>query len=464
MKRKVDMKKFNALYATLGLTLLGLVGCGGGGGGSQSTTIAPTSPVTATSPSATTTTTPTQTTPAPTISTPTASMAAAANVANVIIDAGPAAVTPPNSTPTIANVIYTTVTICVPGTQTCATVDHILVDTGSAGLRIISSALPTNFSLPQRVDASNNPLAECVQFVDGYSWGALQTADLYISGETAKSLPIQIIGSTNLSTVPTACSNTGTPRNTVQSFGANGVLGISNGAQDCGASCLATNLNGTARNNLYYSCATPQSCTATTVPINAQVQNPITLFSTDNNGSAIVFPEIPAKGATTASGYLVFGIGTQSNNGLGSAVALQVTPNAFEFTTQYAGSNYTESYIDSGTNFYVVPNANNPIQICSGSASSFFCPASTLSLQATLVGRNAVASTTVFNIANALTLFNQNPYYTAYSNLGGPAGTSNTRSVNTFAWGAPFFFGKTVYTAIEGKSTPSSTLSPYVAF
>jgi hypothetical protein len=454
MKRRMTLAKSNLYPAILSLMLLGLAGCGGGGGGSQSTSVntqvTPANPV--------------MSTPVTNPSVPTTSIAAAANVANLIIDAGPTAMTQPNSTSSIANAVYTTVTICVPGTQTCTSVDHILVDTGSTGLRIISSALPANFTLPQRVDANNNPLAECIQFVDGYSWGALQTADLHISGETAKGLAIQVIGSANLNTIPAACSNTGTARNTVQSFSANGVLGISNGAQDCGAGCVATNLNGTAQNNLYYSCAMPQSCVSTTVPINAQIQNPITLFPTDNNGSAIVFPTIDAQGALTVNGSLIFGIGTQSNNGLGNAVALQVDPGAFEFTTQYAGSNYTESYIDSGTNFYVVPNPNNMIPTCSNVASSFFCPVSTLTLSATLMGRNAASSSTQFNIANASNLFNQNPNYTAFSNLGGPGGTSNSRSTNTFAWGAPFFFGKTVFTAIEGTTTPSSTLTPYVAF
>jgi hypothetical protein len=446
MKLEIAMTPFKLMPVLLGFTLLGLVGCGGGGGQSQSAN----SPAPASSPSVP--------------SAPTTSIAAAANVANLIIDAGPAAVTPPNTRPTVANLMYTTVTVCVPGTQTCATVDHILVDTGSSGLRIMSSALPANFTLPQRVDANSNPLAECVQFVDGFSWGALQTADLQISGERANALPMQLIGSPNLSTVPTACSNTGTSRNTVQSFGANGVLGIGNGAQDCGAGCVTTNPNGSAQNNLYYSCATPQSCQTTTVPVNAQVQNPITLFSLDNNGSSIVLPAIPVAGAKSVKGFLVFGIGTQSNNALGSAVALQVDPFIFEFTTQYQGASYTESYIDSGTNFYAVPNQNNAITLCSGNGSSFFCPASTLNLQATLVGRNAASAPTSFSIANAQSLFNDNPNNTAFSNLGGPSGTSSSRSINTFAWGAPFFFGKTVYTAIEGKITPSSTLTPYVAF
>lgn len=445
MKHKIAMPQIHIVLAILGFTLLGLVGCGGGGSGGQSQTVN----------NSTTTTSTTS---------PTTSVAAAANVANVTIDAGPATVTPPNTKPTIANLIYATVTLCVPGTQTCTAVDHVLVDTGSTGLRIFASALPSNFTLPQRVDANKNPLAECIQFVDGYSWGPLQTADLKISGETANALPIQMIGSSNLSTVPSACANTGTARNTVQSFSANGILGIGNGAQDCGAGCVVTNVNGTAQNNLYYSCPTPQSCTTTTVPVNAQVQNPITLFAVDNNGSSIVLPAVPSTGALSVNGALVFGIGTQTNNGLGNAVALQVDSPAFELTTQYGGASYTESYIDSGTNFYAVPNPNNTITTCSGNSSSFFCPASTLNLSATLVGRNAVSSSISFSIANATTLFNQNAYNTAFSNLGGPSGASTSRTTNTFAWGSPFFFGKTVYTAIEGKLTPSGTVTPYVAF
>ena len=33
------------------------------------------------------------------------------------------------------------VTVCVPGTSTCQTIDHLLLDTGSTGLRIFSQAL-----------------------------------------------------------------------------------------------------------------------------------------------------------------------------------------------------------------------------------------------------------------------------------------------------------------------------------
>ena len=41
---------------------------------------------------------------------------------------------------------FATVTVCVPDTSDCQSVDHVLVDTGSAGLRLLGSAL--TISLP----------------------------------------------------------------------------------------------------------------------------------------------------------------------------------------------------------------------------------------------------------------------------------------------------------------------------
>ena len=54
------------------------------------------------------------------------------------------------------NTLYTTVIICVPGTSTCQSIDHVLVDTGSTGLRIPASVLA--LSLPFMTDAGNNPI------------------------------------------------------------------------------------------------------------------------------------------------------------------------------------------------------------------------------------------------------------------------------------------------------------------
>jgi hypothetical protein len=63
-----------------------------------------------------------------------------------------------------------------------------------------------------------------------------------------------------------------------------------------------------------------------------------------------------------------------------------------------------------------------------------------------------------FSVANADQLFAANPSFNAFSNLAVPSGDTTT-----FAWGLPFFFGRTVFTAIEGRSTPGGT-GPYFAF
>src|ERR1700687_2086990 len=70
------------------------------------------------------------------------------NVQPITVDAGPA---------NIPNIPFITITICAPGSSSnCQTIDHIEVDTGSTGLRILSSVLSASLSLPQQRDASGN--------------------------------------------------------------------------------------------------------------------------------------------------------------------------------------------------------------------------------------------------------------------------------------------------------------------
>ncbi|HLY66478.1 MAG TPA: DUF3443 family protein, partial [Chloroflexota bacterium] len=109
------------------------------------------------------------------------------------------------STPAV-NTPYVTLQVCLPSTSTCQTIDHIEVDTGSVGLRIISSAL--TIALPA-VTAGGNPLAECLQFADGSSWGSVNSADVTmpISGEKAAAVNVQVIGAASAGTVTSAeCS------------------------------------------------------------------------------------------------------------------------------------------------------------------------------------------------------------------------------------------------------------------
>jgi hypothetical protein len=65
-----------------------------------------------------------------------------------------------------------------------------------------------------------------------------------------------------------------------------------------------------------------------------------------------------------------------------------------------------------------------------------------------------------FQIGNASTLFAPGTNL-AFNNLGGPAGNS------IFDWGLPFFFGRTVFTVIEGQRVGQDSQSvpgPFHAF
>jgi uncharacterized protein DUF3443 len=87
----------------------------------------------------------------------------------------------------------TTITVCEPGSTTnCQSIDGIEVDTGSYGLRLMASVL--TLSLPAMAAANGNSLVECMQFVGGYSWGPVARVDVQVAGESASSVPVQLIG------------------------------------------------------------------------------------------------------------------------------------------------------------------------------------------------------------------------------------------------------------------------------
>jgi hypothetical protein len=79
-------------------------------------------------------------------------------------------------------------------------------------------------------------------------------------------------------------------------------------------------------------------------------------------------------------------------------------------------------------------------------------------LSAVLQGQNGVSATVNFTVADAETLRANNPSLVAFATLAGTFPTANT-----FDWGLPFYYGRTVYTAIENATTAVGT-GPYVAF
>ncbi|MEM5368287.1 DUF3443 domain-containing protein [Paraburkholderia azotifigens] len=410
-----------------------LPGCGGSGSGASGT--------------------PPQTTAAPpsASSTPTASAPVA--------DSSPIATVPQSTVPNVRPIVVTTtptqtrnmlttsVTICAPGTANCVAIDNVQVDTGSQGLRVLASQLPASLALSAvsaaaPAGATSNISAECSVFGTGFTWGAVRTADVRMAGQLAAGIPIQVIGDPTVPTVPSDCAASGLPMMTPSALRVNGILGIGLFSADCGGACIASALP-----RWYYACDGAGACTSTTQPLDRQVVNPISRFALDNNGVVIDLPAVGPNGAATVNGSMIFGIGTQANNTLGSATVLKANTITGYVTTSLNGQPYSQSFIDSGSNGLFFPSTT--LARCG----FWWCPASTQTLTATLSGTDGASASPAFSIANAQTLFATQNY--AFDNLGGPS--------NAFDWGLPFFFGRRVYTAIESRLT-SAGRGPYYAF
>jgi hypothetical protein len=372
------------------------------------------------------------------------SASAAGNVAPLVVNAGLAGAMS-------IDVPFASVTLCVPGTTTCQTIEDVSVDTGSSGMRVLASALSGSVALPQKTATTGEPLVECLQFADGYAWGSVRWADVKVAGEVAAHVPIQVIGDPAFASVPSECSSSGPSDDTVATFGSNGLLGINPLVPDCGASCADTSH---VQAGAYYSCS-GSSCTPVAVSISDQISNPIASFEADNNGAVLQFPAVPATGAATLSGSLIFGIGTQTNNALGGARVLTLDQYG-DFTTVYDGKTFSTSFIDSGSDILAFNDTSIPTCTSAG-LSDFYCPTSTLNLQAENRGQNGVTAPVSFTVESAETLFT-NASNAAFDDVAGPGIDSSS-----FDWGFPFFLGRSVYFAVDAAAT-SGGKGPYVAY
>lgn len=368
------------------------------------------------------------------------------NVQPLTVDAGPAGLTS-----TVINMPYTSVRICVPGTSTCQTIDHVLVDTGSTGLRLLNSAV--HLSLPAR-RVGGLALYNCVQFLDqSYMWGPVQSADLYmggsaLDGELATNLPLQLVGASGAPSVPAVCAPGGfSAKDTVNALGANGVLGVGYFLQDCGSSCVNR-----VNNGYYHVLGSNGRVQGTALALSEQLQHPVSQFSADNNGVLIHLPALPDAGAPSASGHLVFGIGTQSNNQPGTVSVMTFT--GTYFSTDFNGRTLGHGFVDSGSNGWFF--GTGTYALCSG-ATHWYCPSSALALQAVNTGANGVRSPVNFSIADVTSRLRGSPVQ-AIATLAGPIGDEVS-----FDFGLPFFYGRRVFSAIQDRTTPLGS-GPYVAY
>jgi Protein of unknown function (DUF3443) len=386
--------------------------------------------------------TPTSTTPPPPV----------VNTMTVTVDSGPAAA------PGAINHAYVTVRVCAPGSTTqCANVDHVLLDTGSWGLRLVRSVLAAGtVTLSAETDTQGNTVEECETFGGGQTWGPVALADITLAGEVAAKLPVQIMDDTNAGAAPPAtCGANGTLLNSVAGFGANGVLGVGVFAQDCGAACV----NAASPLPVYYGCTAAGACTAENLALVDQVTNPVAAFAVDNNGLIISMANlVNANGDVSVQGELTFGLGTQADNALPATGLTVLGANASgDFTATYnGGSTLLPALIDSGTDDYVFSDTTIPA--CStGSFVGDYCPAvAPLNLFAVNIGVGANNATNTVDFA----VQDPNTFVVgaaAFAGLAGGGGATN------FVWGMPFFYGRKVFIGIDQRMAGSYT-GPFYAY
>jgi Protein of unknown function (DUF3443) len=364
-----------------------------------------------------------------------------------------------------ANILYATVTVCVPGGSPsnpaeCQRIDHVQVDTGSVGLRVLASAVKQLNLPPVKLSADGDPVTlhawECFPFVIGGLWGANAGADVWLGQQVATRVPVHLIEDDPKAALqaPSDCVKAadGNVLDSAGALGSNGILGIGSTTLDCGLGCESGNYAGSFVQ--YYSCpptaSSSAACSAVAMPAALQVYNPVAaLPAAYNNGVVLRMPAVTDPGASTASGELVFGLNTQANNtvpGDASKVFLGVDyvnrlDSYLNVTTRFNNKTYVSSYLDTGTNGQFFTDAALPL--CTGG--TWYCPNNAMNVSAVLsdgdypqLHEAAVA----FQIGNAETLFSTNN--TAFQSLAGAAPAGST----TFAWGMPFFYGRQVFLSI----------------
>jgi hypothetical protein len=396
-----------------------LIACGGGGGGATGNGSAPVPPASLPLAFGTATSTGSGALPAP-----------GANVLPITFDRGMRG--------TSFNSPYVTVTLCTPGGSTCREIDHVLVDTGSYGLRLLASALPAELALPAVRTTDGAAVAQCVQFTGGFAWGSVRTADVRLGSQMLASLPVQVIDDPSpvVAAPPARCRDENTNLGT--RLGANGVLGVGMLRYDCGPAC-ATSVSPA----IYFGCA-GGTCTSATVPLASQVANPIPALTAHNNGVSVTVQRVPSGGAATLAGALVLGIGTAANNQLEGAEVFGVDSGGL-LVAGYKGASYP-AFLDTGSNALFLPDTDLP------ACGDFFCPVQLVSLDVSLQAPNGTRRSVGLPIESPGAL----AVGTVAASIGG-----NQAAIVTL--GAPFFFGRTVFLALKDAATPAGT-GPYWAF
>ena len=338
------------------------------------------------------------------------------------------------------NIPTVSVTLCVPGSSTCQTINNILLDTGSVGLRISHSVL--TIPLPAVTDGGSD-VYECYKFGSGDTFGSVVSADVTLGSEPAVTVDVQ--NSDHTLPSPSSCSPS-----TIQTAGVNGILGVGYPFTQYDA-------------GTYYACPS-SGCSSTTSSLSCssstgggfpcQVTNPVFSFPSDNNGVLLAMDSVSASGgASPVYGVLTFGIGTQSDNSLSGLTTYTVSSsNTCGSTYSYIDASFTGGssgscgFLDSGSNGLFFGTGNFPT--C-GSGHAWYCPSpSPATISLTLTGANGNQRSFSLSVLSESTISQSN-------NIGWNDLAGTYSSSGTFDAGLPFFFGRTVAVGYQtGGQTP----------
>ena len=160
----------------------------------------------------------------------------------------------------------------------------------------------------------------------------------------------------------------------------------------------------------------------------------------------------------------MFGIGTQTNNQIPPAAKMlfvdanPADPGYLYFPTTAGATTYADSYIDSGSNAFFFDDASlsKACKSSSASGAGWYCPATLQRRNATVTDSFGTTASVDYSVADADLLFQSSNV--AFAGLAGSAG----QGANTFVFGMPFFYGRTVFTSIWGQAL--SPNGPWNAF
>ena len=328
------------------------------------------------------------------------------------------------------NRMVVSVTVCEPGTDRCATIDDVMVDTGSTGLRLEASAVPTWLNLPPVLGPGSRPLAECLRFVHDTAWGPLVRADVRLGGLTASRLPLQVIDDGG-GPQPAACPLSGVRATS------NGTLGIGQHLFDCPGVCRQS----LGEPGTFVRDGVAWTPLVGTVDEAYRLPNPVSRLPVHDNGIVVDLPSPPGGGSEEVVGTLTFGIGTADNNHLAASGYVRLDGNG-RFTTVFDGKTFPASTIDSGTETYVLDDDRLPR--CEGMAWAY-CIKPGRRFDAEMLGQGGTRANVSLTIGDYKA--RRDRRVGASDDV---AEAAQSRSA-AFTWGAPFFLGRRVFLAIEGK-------------